>query len=98
MECGNCVLEERVKQLEKSSAKNSEQHGEFYGRIGDLEKTSIARGRDLKYIRQGIDELKSDMQSLKAKPARRWEAVIAAVISAGVGSIIGFVLSGLLGA
>lgn len=98
MECNSCALEERVKQLEKATEKNSEQHGEFYGRIGDLEKTSIARGRDLEYIRRGIDELKVDMQALKSRPAKRWEAIVAAVISAGVGSVIGFIISKLLGA
>lgn len=39
-----------------------------------------------------IKEIKTDVKTLASKPAKRWEGVIAAVISAVIGGIVTFIL------
>lgn len=56
--------------------------------------TSVAvMAEQLKTININVDSLTSKVGVLEAKPAKRWDAVVAAGISALVGALIGFILS-----
>lgn len=41
---------------------------------------------------QKVDDLASDVKEIKEKPAKHWEAIIASIISAGVGAVITLLL------
>jgi hypothetical protein len=56
--------------------------------------TSVAvMAEQLKTINTNMASLTSKVDVLEAKPAKRWDAVVAAGISALVGALIGFILS-----
>ncbi len=93
----NCVLAARVDRLEEDirSEKESRQkaHKEFYERIRDLESNQAVSKEKLETIENKIDGLDGKMDTLLSKPGKRWEAVVAAVISAVVGGLIVFVMT-----
>ena len=56
--------------------------------------TSVAvMAEQLKTININVDSLTSKVGDLEAKPAKRWDAVVASCISALVGALIGLILS-----
>lgn len=93
----NCVLAARVDRLEEDMKyeKESRQkaHKEFYSRIRELENNQAVSKEKLETIENKIDGLDGKMDTLLSKPGKRWEAVIAAVISAVVAGLVGFVLA-----
>lgn len=48
----------------------------------------------LKTIENGQEQLKQDVEEMKAKPGKRWEVLIASAITAIVGLVIGLFVSG----
>lgn len=44
-------------------------------------------------IEENVNEIKTDVKSLKAIPASRWEAVVKGVITALIAGLIGFALA-----
>ncbi len=46
-----------------------------------------------KDIKEDIDEVKNDVKELKEKPAKRWDLIVTAIITAIVSGLIGFVIS-----
>lgn len=76
------------------------------GRIKKLEEknealsslaTSVAvLAEQMKTMNVNVNSLTSKVEEIEAKPAKRWEAVVAAVISALAAGVIGFVTRGLL--
>lgn len=47
---------------------------------------------DVRYIKDGIDELKISMKELSSLPAKRWETIIASIITALTGGVVGALL------
>lgn len=76
------------------------------GRIKKLEEknealsslaTSVAvLAEQMKTMNVNVNSLTSKVEEIEAKPAKRWEAVVAAVISALAAGVIGFVTRGML--
>lgn len=76
------------------------------GRIKKLEEknealsslaTSVAvLAEQMKTMNVNVNSLTSKVEEIEAKPAKRWEAVVAAVISALATGVIGFVTRGML--
>ena len=93
----NCVLASRVDRLEEDirSEKESRQkdHKEYYDLIRDMESNQAVSKEKLETIENKIDGLDGKMDTLLSKPGKRWEAVVAAVISAVVGGLIVFVMT-----
>ena len=44
-------------------------------------------------IEENVNEIKTDVKSLKALPARRWEGLIKAVVTAIVSGLVGYALA-----
>ena len=92
-----CKMEQRIVMLEQDSDRNQATHREFYNRFEAISE-KLARNderytqiiKDTGEIKQDIKETKTAVQALNEKPARRWESLIAAAISAIVGVLIGF--------
>lgn len=93
----NCVLAARVDRLEEDmkSAKENRQktHSEIYDRLRKVESDQAVSRTKLDTITDKLDSLDGKMDTLLSKPGKRWEAVVAAVISAVVGGLIVFVMT-----
>ena len=78
-------MEEQIKTLFKQQAEIKELTETVQKLAIALEKQGMA----LQSTEKKVDGVKTDVDEIKSKPARRWDAVILAVISA----IVGFVLA-----
>lgn len=96
----NCVNEHRLKSLEEDfrdfKANNSKDHKEFFNRIENVEKDMVESQGDRKHITQQLDEISLNVKSLMDKPGKRYETVVASVLTAIIGALIGFIMSGVL--
>lgn len=95
----NCVNEHRFQQIEEDikelRRKNSEEHGKFYNRIESVEKDMVESQGDRKHIREKLDEINENVETLIQAPSKRYDLVITSIITALVGGVAGFVLSGI---
>lgn len=57
--------------------------------IHDMAVSIAEMTANLKSMREHVEQLREDMDDLKTKPARRWEAVVAALIAGIVGAFVG---------
>lgn len=93
----NCVLAAHVDRLEedmKSEKENRQKtHSEIYDRLRKVESDQAVSRTKLDTITDKLDSLDGKMDTLLSKPGKRWEAVVAAVISAVVGGLIVFVMT-----
>lgn len=93
----NCVLAARVDRLEedmKSEKENRQKtRSEIYDRLRKVESDQAVSRTKLDTITDKLDSLDGKMDTLLSKPGKRWEAIIAAVISAVVGGLIVFVMT-----
>ena len=93
----NCVLAARVDRLEEDmkAEKESRQksHKDFYDRIRALENNQAVSKEKLDTIENKLDGLDGKMDTLLAKPGKRWEAVVAAIISAVASGLVVFALT-----
>lgn len=96
----NCSNEHRLKNIEKElsdlRSRNSKDHKEFYDRIEDLEKENAVLNKDIEYIKETVDEMNKNLKILTEVPAKRYDALIAIIITSIVGAIVGFIMSGIL--
>lgn len=100
-ECENkCVNEHRFKQIEDDlkqlREKNSADHKEFYNRIEKTEKDMVESIGDRKHINEKLDKIDVNVESLMQKPAKRYDTVVTGIITAVVGVLVGFLLSGVI--
>ena len=101
MGCENgCMNEHRIKSLEDDlrdlRERNSKDHKEFYNRIEATEKDMVESQGDRKHIREQLDKINDNVESLVQKPARRYETVVTSILTAVIGALVGFVLSGVI--
>lgn len=101
MGCENsCVNEHRFKQIEDDlkelREKNSKDHKEFYNRIEKTEKDMVESIGDRKHINEKLDKIDVNVESLMQKPAKRYDTVVTGIITAVVGAVVGFLLSGVI--
>lgn len=96
----NCVNEHRIKNLEEDlrdfKERNSKDHKEFYNRLEDVEKDMVSSKNDREHINAKLDEISTDVKSLTEKPAKRYETIVTSVLTAIIGALVGFILSGVL--
>lgn len=95
-ECQNqCLMEERIKQLELKAEHNSDQHSIFYDRLRALDLSNQKNEMENKNIMEKLEDIssdvkasKKDIEELKDKPSERTEKFSSAIISS-IGSAIG---------
>ena len=100
-ECENkCVNEHRFKQIEDDlkqlREKNSADHKEFYNRIESTEKAMVESMSDRKHINEKLDKIDVNVEALMQKPVKRYDTVVTGIITAVVGALVGFLLSGVI--
>ena len=101
MSCeNNCINEHRFKQIEDDlkelREKNSKDHKEFFNRIEKTEKDMVESVGDRKHINEKLDKIDLNVESLMQKPAKRYDTVVTGIITAVVGALVGFLLSGVI--
>lgn len=87
------------KQLERYMDEAHETHSKIYDRLKELEITEAARNEQYKQISDKLDildeniiNLTTALQSIKEKPAKRWENIVEKVILLVVTALVGFIL------
>lgn len=101
MGCENgCMNEHRIKNLEDDlrdfKERNSKDHKEFYNRLEGVEKDMVSSKSDREHINTKLDEISADIKSLTEKPAKRYEMIVTSILTAIVGALAGFIISGIL--
>lgn len=101
MSCENgCVNEHRLNtiehELDEIRRKSSNDNKEFYSRIEFLEKENALLKRDIEHIKETMDEMNENIKTLMQRPQKRYDAIIASAITAVIGGVIGFIMSGIL--
>ena len=95
-----CFNEHRIEELEKSlqqmQERQSDRHREFYERIGKLEERTALSENDLSHIKSTVDEMNNNLKLLMAVPGKRYDTIVVCIITAVVGAVVGFMLSGIL--
>ena len=81
------------KQVEEYREKSSKDHREMYDRIRQLEIANARTDTQYGQIMETLGALKSDIAELKAKPARRWDAVVDKILLAVIGVIVIYIMS-----
>ena len=96
----NCANEHRFKQIEDDlkqlREKNSADHKEFYNRLEADGKAMVESREDRKHINEKLDKIDVNVESLMQKPAKRYETIVTSVLTAIIGALAGFILSGVL--
>lgn len=91
LECNeNCPYKEVIEDLKKDSERNSAQHREFYDKFMDTQtKIAISEERYTNLLNLMM-EVKTTVNELKDKPAKRWDNVVMYIITGVVGIAMGF--------
>lgn len=84
-------------ELNKLDEHNISAHKEMYERLGKLENQSPKTEFQLTQILKMLEKMETDINSLKDKPARRWESLVAVIISCIATGAITFLITKLLG-
>lgn len=75
MDCERCINEQRILALEADKERNSAQHKEFYGQLKDIAVEDGKKTTTLSQILTTMQEIKTKVDSLESKPAKKWESL-----------------------
>ena len=92
-DCENsCILKSRVDRLEKDMASEKEarskSYAEFYSRLNKLESAQAVNVTKLDTIVDKLDDITARLVAMEGKPGKRWETVVAAIITGVVGFLL----------
>ena len=89
---GTCSAAARVetleRQLQTEKAERSRAHEKIYDRLGELERGMTAVTTQYSQIISQLASMSADLNTLKERPSRRWESVVAALITGVVGYLL----------
>lgn len=89
-------LEHRLTEVEARTKSNTHRLDELERRQnthGDLVGTVEVLANRVGRVEEDLKEIKSDVKSLTAKPARRWDNLVNQIITIVVAAVAGFVLA-----
>lgn len=86
----------RITENEDRSKSNTYRIDKLEQRQNDLDK--IVKGiavveNEVKNIKEDVKETKNDVRELKAKPGKKWEAVVDKVIMVFLGAVLAYILT-----
>lgn len=88
----NCVSITRVEALERAMEAEKEYrsraHEKIYDRLGELERGMATVTTQYTNIASQLATIAADLNAIKERPGRRWETVIAAIITGAVGFLL----------
>ena len=89
---GACPTAARVEALEQrfqaEKAERSRAHEKMYDRLGELERGMTAVTTQYSQIITQLASMSADLNTLKERPSRRWDTVVAALITGVVGYLL----------
>ena len=88
----DCPFKARIEALEEANKQHSATHREMFGRLGALETLSAVQENKLDTILKKLDELAEKVDSLEAKPAKRWEGMVEKALWAVCAAVIAFLM------
>lgn len=104
-DCQNCPMEVRVKKLEEDLRElrehSSGARSNIYDRLNKLEQAEATT--DARYVnimdeladqKKELKEIRDCLNELRFKPGQRWETAVAAALSALIGGVIAYFVSG----
>lgn len=88
----NCVSITRVEALERALESEKESrsraHEKIFDRLGELERGMATVTTQYSNIADRLATISADLNAIKERPGKRWEAVIAAIITGAVGFLL----------
>lgn len=88
----SCVSITRVEALERAveaeKEARSRAHEKIYDRLGELERGMATVTTQYSSICDRLASISADLNAIKDRPAKRWETIIAAVITGVVGFLL----------
>ena len=88
----NCVSITRVEALERAleteKESRSRAHEKIFDRLGDLERGMATVSTQYSNISDRLATISADLNAIKERPGKRWETVIAAIITGVVGFLL----------
>ena len=88
----NCVSITRVEALERALESEKEArsraHEKIYDRLGELERGMATVTTQYTNIASQLATISADLNAIKEKPSKRWEAVVAALLTGVVGYLL----------
>lgn len=88
----------RVVEVDQRTKSNTHRIGKLEERQDNLDRlvaSVAALATEQEHIKADVTEIKTDVKALTERPARRWDMVIAAVITGMVSFVIGLLLRGI---
>lgn len=76
----SCPLEPRVEALEAANNQKSETHREIFRRLNEVERKSAVQEAQYKAIEDTLEEIKDTVNTLAAKPGKRWDSTTGEII------------------
>lgn len=87
-----CVSIARVEALERAVENEKESrsraHEKIYERLGELERGMATVTTQYTNIVDRLTSISADLNAIKDRPSKRWETVVAAVITGAVGFLL----------
>lgn len=100
VECDKCINEQRLTSLEEDRKRNSDQHKEFYDKLGDVaindgrkEEREKSINRSLDLLAAGVAELKLMVTEMQNRPTQQVNRVKDRIID----KIVDFILLAVIG-
>lgn len=93
-DCNPCALVSRVEELERKMNKNHESHKELFTKLNESQLKRTILETKMDEITSTLKEIKRDIAELKQKPNKRWDAFVAALITAIAGAFVGYFFGG----
>ena len=87
-----CPFKARIKAVEEANNEHSATHRDMFGSLGALETLSAVQENKLDTILKKLDELAEKVDSLEAKPAKRWEGLVEKAVWAVCAAVIACLL------
>lgn len=88
----SCVSLSRVEALERALELEKEgrtrANEKIYDRLGELERGMAAVTTQYANITDRLSTISADLNAIKEKPGKHWEAVVAALITGAVGFLL----------
>lgn len=88
IDCPECRMEERIKQLEEKDRHNSSEHSKFYDKFGAFSLDNQKHEMEIKNISEKLDEIADYVSDKKSQP-EKWFDKFGSAIVASIGSMLG---------
>lgn len=89
-----CALAPRVEALEEANRQHRKAHEGMYDRIRALEKSDAVQDANYITIIENLDVLTAKVETLEAKPAKRWDGLVDKLIYLVAGAVVAWIAAG----